>query len=74
MGARGPRPTPTSVLRMRGSWSGNLNRNEPIPEAGTPDTPDWLDEVAQSVWEQIAPQLESMRVLTRIDANALAYG
>lgn len=72
MGARGPRPTPTEVLRLRGSWRADLNRGEPKPPPGPPERPDWLDDEAAAVWDQLVPQLESMRVLTSIDGMALA--
>ena len=38
---------------------------------GAPDRPDWLDEDARAAWDQIVPQLEHMRVLAKIDENAL---
>lgn len=72
MGARGPRPTPSEVLRLRGSWRADLNRGEPKPPLGPPERPDWLDEEAAAVWDQLVPQLEAMGVLTRIDGMALA--
>lgn len=72
MGARGPRPTPTEVLRLRGSWRANLNRGEPQPEPGPPERPEWLDADAAAAWDALAPRLEAMNLLTRIDGNALA--
>ena len=72
MGQRGPKPTPTAQLRMRGSWRADLNRAEPQPESGRPECPDWLGDGARQAWDQLIPQLEAMRVLTKIDGNALA--
>jgi len=40
--------------------------------AGTPKCPSWLDKDAKAAWRQLVPLLEEMRVLTRIDSNALA--
>ena len=71
MGKRGPAPTPTAILNLRGSWRANANKAEPMPKAGRPECPDWLDESAQAAWEQLAPQLEDMGVLTVIDGQAL---
>jgi P27 family predicted phage terminase small subunit len=68
---RGPRPTPTRILELRGSQRAKSRGIEPQPERTTPDCPDWLDDGAKSCWAQIVPQLEQMGVLTRIDANAL---
>lgn len=74
MGKRGPKPTPTAVLKLRGSTLVSKRREatEVAGPAGTPDCPDWLDDDAKSAWDQVVPLLEGMGVLTRIDGNALA--
>ena len=72
MGKRGPRPTPTAVLKLRGSRRAELNRNEPKPEPGVPDPPEMLDEEGLAVWDQLVPQLDAMGVLTRIYGLALS--
>ncbi|MBX3322435.1 MAG: phage terminase small subunit P27 family [Phycisphaeraceae bacterium] len=72
MGTRGPRPTPTPILELRGSKRARLNRDEPQPEAGIPEPPTWLEDEALQVWHQLLPQLDEMGVLTRIDGLALA--
>jgi P27 family predicted phage terminase small subunit len=72
MGERGPPPTPTNVLAMRGSWRANRNPGEPHPERGRPRCPRWLDEKAKEAWAQLIPQLDRMGVLAKIDGNALA--
>lgn len=72
MGARGPRPTPTSILELRGSRRAKLNRGEPQPAPGLPDPPVWLDAEGLAVWNEITPMLDEMGVLTRIDGLALA--
>lgn len=72
MGRRGPRPTPTKVLELRGSKRAKLNRGEPKPGPGVPEAPSWLDDESRAVWEQLVPQLEEMAVLSKIDALALA--
>lgn len=72
MGARGPLPKPTEVLKLRGSWRANLNRDEPKPPIEPPAKPEWLSEEAGQAWDQIVPRLLEMKVLARIDANALA--
>ena len=71
MGRRGPPPTPTPILKLRGSWRGNLNRDEPQPEAVAPEKPSWLDRYAAEAWDQLVPILERMRVLTEADGKAL---
>src|ERR1051326_4721982 len=76
MGQRGPKPTPTPILQLRGSTLVTRRRRqrEARGPAGRPDPPDWLldDPVAKSAWEQLVPMLTCMDVLTRIDGNALA--
>jgi P27 family predicted phage terminase small subunit len=74
MGLRGKQPTPTPILAARGSWVAKVRQKsgEPTPDIEAPDCPDWLDDRAKEVWFQLVPMLVSMRVLTRIDAGALA--
>src|SRR5215468_3667791 len=72
MGRRGPAPTPTPILELRGSRLANRNRHEPKGPPGKPRCPDWLDDDAKTAWRKLVPELEMMGVLTRIDANALA--
>ena len=63
MGRRGPPPTPTPMLKLRGSWRADVNRAEPQPEMGKPKCPDWIDVYAKAAWKQLVPQLEQMGVL-----------
>ena len=74
MGKRGPKPTPTAVLKLRGSTLVTRRREagEVQGPAGAPDRPDWLDEEAKTAWDELVPMLEGMGVLTRIDGRALA--
>ncbi len=72
MGRRGPKPTPTPLLRIAGSWRAKRNKKEPQPEPSRADCPEWLDGDAKACWDRLVPQLETMGVLTRIDENALA--
>ena len=72
MGRRGPAPTPTATLKMRGSWRGDVRKNEPKTVSGRPRCPAWLRNDAKSAWKQIVPLLDDMGVLTKIDGNALS--
>ena len=72
MGRRGPAPTPTAMLKLRGSWRAKTREGEPQPPPGRPKCPQWLDDDAKKVWRQLVPQLDEMGVLTKVDANALA--
>ena len=72
MGTRGPPPTPSSVLKRRGSWRCNRNPSEPRPEPGRPRCPSWLGDYAKAAWRHLVPMLDRMGVLTKVDRNALA--
>src|SRR3954468_3976728 len=71
MGLRGPRPTPSAILKFRGTFRMDRSHNEPKQIKGMPRCPAWLDPLARSAWKQLLPQLQKMGILSRIDANAL---
>ena len=71
MGKRGPAPTPSAILKLRGSWRADANKAEPKPKAGRPKCPAWLDAYGKAAWKQLVPQLDEMGVLAKIDAQAL---
>jgi len=72
MGGKGPPPTPTKVLEMRGSWRAKINPREPQPEPGKPNKPQWLGKYAASCWKQLIPKLNAIGILTKVDRNALS--
>ncbi|MCC7387326.1 MAG: phage terminase small subunit P27 family [Phycisphaerales bacterium] len=72
MGARGPRPLPEGVLRLRGSPRADLIRSQPKPPLEPPPKPGWLGEEAGLAWDELVPRLMQMKVLSKIDGNALA--
>jgi P27 family predicted phage terminase small subunit len=74
MGRRGPAPTPTEILKLRGSplAKKRAKQGESKGPSGRPRCPNWLDAEAKAMWRRLVPQLELMGVLTRIDGNALA--
>lgn len=53
MAKPGPRPTPTQVLRLRGSWRSKRNPTEPQPEAAKPEAPPWLSDGAKHRYEVV---------------------
>lgn len=71
MGKRGPPPTPTAILKLRGSWRAKVRKNEPQPESGRPPTPDGLGESASKVWTALLDMLEPMGVLAVCDGGQL---
>ena len=61
---------------MRGSsalrQARHRDRVEPEPPPGIPDCPDWLDDGGREKWNQLVPLLHEMKVLARIDGEAVA--
>lgn len=73
MGRRGPPPKPTALKLLNGNAGKHpLNAREPRPTVGTPHCPEWLSEESRRVWKRLVPQLRMMKVLTVVDADALA--
>lgn len=72
MARPGPRPTPTRVLALRGSWRGKRQRDEPQPPVAKPKAPAWLCEEARLIFDQYAEHLHASGVLTVVDEFALA--
>ena len=73
MGRRGPAPTPTRILKIRGSTLVTRKREagEVQGPSGIPDRPDWLDVDSLVTWDSLVPLLIQMGVLTRVDGKAL---
>jgi P27 family predicted phage terminase small subunit len=73
MGRRGPVPTPTAILKQRGSWRAKAREGKEVKgPVGTPICPSWLNQEAKNTWKRIVPKLRAMNVLTMIDGEALA--
>lgn len=75
MGRRGPKPTPTTVLKLRGSWwaknrpqDDKLDQKRPacpkrfITKRKTGDG-ESIRKVAKSTWDRLAPQLHAAGLL-----------
>lgn len=72
MGERGPAPKPTAIRELEGNPGHRpLNRSEPKPEPGA-IMPDWLPDEAKAEWSRVAPELERLGLLTKVDSSALA--
>lgn len=72
---RGRTPTPTAILKARGSYRADRHGKkgevvEPPPEL--PACPEHLDAVARSTWARLAADLYALGVLTSIDVGILA--
>ena len=69
---RGRKPTPTAILKARGSWRAKTRKREPNPDKGRPRVPSFLKGTAKTEWLKLVEMLERMSILTKIDGNALA--
>lgn len=73
MGKRGPRPTPTKLKILRGNQAGcQTKTHEPEPATDGIEMPQHLGQVASRRWAELLPMLQSIRVMTRADVEALA--
>jgi P27 family predicted phage terminase small subunit len=72
MGKRGPKPTPTNNLKLRGSWRADLREGEPVAPNGAPRCPSKLDAVGKEEWRRIVPLLQGMGILSLVDKAELA--
>lgn len=74
MGKRGPSPTPTAILSIRGSKRAKLNKSEPQPLRGKPLVPRHLDDDEDSahVFNEVCDLLDSMQVLTIADGRVIS--
>ena len=68
----GPAPTPTKLLKLRGSWLADKRTGEPEFPAGAPTCPTWLDAEAKAEWKRILPQMLAVGTVARVDRAVLA--
>lgn len=73
MGTRGPQPTPTSILKIRGSRMAKEREKagEPMPDRGVPTRPQNVTNESRVVWSAVTRMLDEMTVLTRVDGGQL---
>lgn len=65
---------PTALKVLHGTTrKDRSNPNEPVPDLGIPDPPDFLSEAALKEWIRITPELLALGLLTKIDRAALAF-
>lgn len=72
--AAGRPPKPTALKLLEGNPGGRpLPANEPQPAKPTNlDAPEWLDEFGREAWEQLAPELGRLGMLTVLDMPLFA--
>ena len=71
MGARGPHPLPTKILKLRGSRRGKAPHE---PKTGPMDgsCPELLKGRAREMWDDLSERLIRVGVAGELDRNALA--
>jgi P27 family predicted phage terminase small subunit len=73
MSIRGRKPTPTNILKLRGTYRADRHGHDiPRPDPKPPRCPGWLDDEAKRVWKQVQPELTRLGILTCLDGQILA--
>jgi len=72
MGRRGPKPTPTPILKLRGSWRGKVRGDDLNLDQKRPARPVWLTGEAKKCWERIVPILHKSGLATELNRETLA--
>lgn len=68
----GPPPTPSHLRLVKGNPSKRaLNKAEPTPDKGVPNTPKHLSKIGKYWFKKLAADLDNIGVLTLLDAKAL---
>lgn len=70
MGKRGPKPKPSSLQRMQGTYRADRRRGEPVAVSAPARKPPWVKGLAAKHWGTIAPWLKRSNLLTSLDAVA----
>ncbi len=73
MATRGRKPTPTELRIARGNPGKRpLNHEEPEVQPADLDPPAFLTGKAREKWQEMAPDLHTSGLLSRVDTDALA--
>ena len=72
MAGQGRRRKPTHLHILNGNPSGRkLPENEPKPQIEIPEPPGYLDALALEEWDRLAPELEKLKLISKMDRAAL---
>lgn len=72
MGRRGPKPTPTAILKARGSWLAETRPGEPQVPLTEAAPPDWVDRAVRPHWSRIVKMLHGCGIMSDVHAPALS--
>lgn len=68
----GPPPKPKKLRVVEGNPSGRKIPNQPEPDPTPPGCPQWLPAEGKRMWKKLAPELERLGLLTKVDGEAFA--
>lgn len=63
---------PTNLKKLEGTFRKDRALKEPKPAPVAPKRPAWLSSQAKKVWNELAPKLERVGCLTKVDGETLA--
>jgi P27 family predicted phage terminase small subunit len=72
MGKRGPKPTPTPILKLRQSWRGKVRGDDLALDQKPPARPQWLQGEGKKCWERLCPILHKAGLVTELNRETLA--
>lgn len=72
MAVAGRKPKPTNLRLIEGNREHRPIHDDVKPVPLAPSRPDWVDGKAAEIWDEYAPKLERLGILTEIDG--LAFG
>lgn len=67
----GKRPTPTNILKLRGSWRAKTRTKEPTPKIIKLLAPEFLKAREKDLFNSMSEKLYAVGILTEIDSAAL---
>ena len=67
---KGRPPKPIPIRELEGNPSKRPIPKVPQPTGGAPECPGWLTDEAKAVWDEHAPELENLGLLTGLDGPA----
>lgn len=74
MGKRGPTRQTTAHLKLVGSRLAKERADEPVPESGEPECPEFIakDALMMAEWQKVCRSLAQMGILSTADRMAIA--
>ena len=70
--AKGRKPTPKTILKLRGSRVRGPHKSGIDAPAGIPQPPDYLCYIGRAEWDRIVPMLEASKVMSLRHQHTLA--